>query len=187
LREVLMSTSSADAQRVLSRRLALSLRATATEAGILTGYASVFNMQDSQGDVVLPGAFRQSLASWQQQGRMPALLWQHDPRQPVGAMIALSEDGRGLQLEAQLALASGAGREAWELLRAGALDGLSIGFRTIRAERGPDGSRRILEAELWEVSLVTFPANPAARVTGVKAALAASVRALALKIRGSEG
>jgi HK97 family phage prohead protease len=155
------------------------------EWGGLEGYASVFNLRDSQGDVILPGAFLKSLADWRRQGRFPALLWQHDPRQPVGVIVALQEDARGLYLKAQLALEAEAGREAHALVRAGALDGLSIGFRTVRAERDRDGTRRIQEVALWEVSLVTFPANPAARVVALKEALLGSVRRVAQSFKAA--
>ena len=149
------------------------------QRGLIEGYASVFNLRDTQGDVILQGAFVKSLAEWRRQGRFPALLWQHDPRQPVGVIVALSEDAQGLYLKAQLALEADAGREADALVRARAVDGLSIGFRTVRAERDRDGTRRIQEVALWEVSLVTFPANPAARVLIMKDTLLASLRKVA--------
>jgi uncharacterized protein len=164
------------------RQMPLTLKA-AHDSGLIEGYASVFNVRDSQGDVILPGAFLRSLADWRRQGRFPALLWQHDPRQPVGVIVALAEDARGLVIRAQLALGSAAGREAYALLQAGALDGLSIGFRTVQAARSRDGGRQIQEVALWEVSLVTFPANGAARVAAVKCRLVASLRELSASLR----
>jgi HK97 family phage prohead protease len=166
------------------RQMPLTLKAE-QETGLITGYASVFNVRDSQGDIIVPGAFLRSLADWRRQGRFPALLWQHDPRQPVGVITDLVEDARGLMLRARLALGSEAGREAWALVQAGAVDGLSIGFRTVRAERGRDGTRQIQDVALWEVSLVTFPANGAARIASMKAALMASVRGLAQGLRAA--
>ena len=142
---------------------------TETGDGLFAGYASLFNVADGEGDVVAPGAFASALAT-----RGPAriaMLWQHAPEQPVGTWTHIAEDARGLWVEGRLALESEAGREAHALLKARALTGLSIGFDTVRAERRA-GGRTLLEIDLWEVSLVTFPMLEAARVMRVKAASA---------------
>ncbi|MFZ4687717.1 MAG: HK97 family phage prohead protease [Polymorphobacter sp.] len=123
------------------------------------GYASVFGVPDTGGDVVMPGAFAGA------SGRVP-LLWQHDVKEPIGFVESLAEDARGLRVTARV-VASGRGAQAAQLLRAGAMDGLSFGYR-VKAAR-PDrvrGVRRLERLDLIEVSLVTFPMQPLARVLG---------------------
>lgn len=127
------------------------------------GYASLFGAPDGAGDVVLPGAFRASLERRGAQGIR--MLFQHDPKEPVGAWIDLREDARGLRVRGRLASEVQRARELAALLGEGGIDGLSIGFRAVRAsrERGT-GLRRLIEIDLWEVSLVTFPMLRGARV-----------------------
>jgi HK97 family phage prohead protease len=131
-----------------------------SEPGRLQGYASVFGLTDDGGDVVEPGAFEASL---RRRGTAVKLLWQHDPGQPIGVWESLREDPRGLFVEGRLLTEVRRGAEAAALLAAGAIDGLSIGYRVVRAEKSPRGGRRLLEIDLWEVSLVTFPMLSAAR------------------------
>ncbi|MEO1000430.1 MAG: HK97 family phage prohead protease [Pseudomonadota bacterium] len=128
----------------------------------IEGYASLFGAEDQGGDVVMPGAYRASLTRLKAAGRSVKMLWQHDPAQPIGVWDAVEEDGRGLRVKGRLLTEVQAGREALALLRAGAVDGLSIGYRTLRAEKTGAG-RALHEVELWEVSLVTFPMLPEAR------------------------
>lgn len=136
--------------------------------GLFTGYASLFGLADAQNDVVERGAFAASLLR-----RGPAgirMLWQHDPAEPIGTWLSLSEDPVGLRVTGRLVTATARGREALDLMAAGAVDGLSIGFRALRAapaRRG--GPRRLIEVDLWEVSVVTFPALAGARVMRVAA------------------
>lgn len=142
-----------------------------TPEGTFSGYGSVFGVLDTYSDRVAPGAFRASLAEHRGAGTMPALLWQHDQRQPIGVYTAMKEDERGLLVEGKLALKTRQGAEAHELLQMKAISGLSIGFVTVKSERDEkSGVRTVKQADLWEVSLVTFPANGAARVANVKAA-----------------
>jgi HK97 family phage prohead protease len=97
------------------------------------------------------------------------MLWQHDPASPIGSWISMSEDARGLKVRGQLNLAVARAREALALMREGSVDGLSIGFRVKRASKPPRGGiRKLLELDLWEVSLVTFPMLPQARVSAAK-------------------
>jgi HK97 family phage prohead protease len=139
------------------------------EDGTFTGYGSVFNVQDSYDDIIIPGAFADSLASHNGKGTMPALLWQHRSEEPVGVYTALEEDSIGLKVAGQLALKTTRGAEAYELLKMKAITGLSIGFMTREdAYDKLTGIRTLKKVDLWEVSLVTFPANDAARVSGVK-------------------
>lgn len=141
--------------------------AQSTQAGLFEGYASLFGMPDLGRDVVERGAFRDSLARRGAQGIK--LLWQHDPNQPLGRWLDLVEDGHGLKVRGQLNPAVARAREIHALMRDGAVDGLSIGFRTERARTDPrDGLRRITRLDLWEISLVTFPMLPGARVGSVK-------------------
>lgn len=134
--------------------------------GVFSGYGSVFNVLDAYNEVVVPGAFADSLKT-----RQPALLWQHRSGEPIGVYTDVKEDTVGLHVEGKLALKTARGAEAYELLKMGALNGLSIGFM-VRDESYDrvSGISTLKKLDLWEVSLVTFPANDAARVTDVKAA-----------------
>jgi len=135
--------------------------------GSFEGYASLFNREDLGRDVVLPGAFRESLAT--RGARGIKLLFQHDANQPIGTWTTLEEDGRGLYAQGRLMRDVGRAREVMALMRAGALDGLSIGFKTVKARRDrATGVRRLEKIDLWEISIVTFPLLPEARITSTK-------------------
>jgi HK97 family phage prohead protease len=137
--------------------------------GTFTGYASVFNQVDLQNEIVAPGAFIRSLKQWRQQNRAPAMLWMHDPTQPIGLWLTVREDSNGLHVEGKLGLRTQKGGEAYELLKLGALTGLSIGYRVVASRVDAKRKVRVLtDVDLFEVSLVTFPANEAARVSEVK-------------------
>lgn len=135
------------------------------EGAVIEGYASVFGVADQGGDVVQPGAYAASLKRLGVEGRRVKMLWQHDPAEPLGVWDEVREDSHGLWVKGRLLTDLSRGREAAALLAAGAIDGLSIGYRTLRAERDAKGRRLLTEVELWEVSLVTFPMLPEARVT----------------------
>lgn len=140
------------------------------ETRTFEGYGSVFGVLDSYADIVAPGAFKRSLKEAKSAGRMPALLWQHDPSSPIGVYESMGEDATGLYVKGRLSDTQ-LGREAYTLLKDGALSGLSIGFTTRKSKvDNESGVRTLTDVQLWETSLVTFPANDAARVTGVKAA-----------------
>lgn len=130
----------------------------------VSGYASLFDVPDQGGDVVQRGAYGKSLARLMAGGRGVKMLWQHDPAQPIGLWSEAREDARGLWVSGHILTDVPRGREAAALLDGGAIDGLSIGYRTIKAQRSPNGLRLLTEIELWEVSLVTFPMQPEARV-----------------------
>ena len=134
----------------------------------IEGYASLFGQSDQGGDVVMKGAYAASLAALKAQGQHVKMLWQHDASEPIGVWDAVHEDSQGLYVKGRLLESVARGREAAALIAAGALDGLSIGYRTKRSKRGKDGTRYLVELELWEVSLVTFPMLVNARV-GAKA------------------
>lgn len=135
------------------------------DTGVFEGYASLFEVADLGRDVVAPGAFAESLARRGAGG--VRMLWQHDPAQPIGRWLSITEDGRGLRVRGELNLAVARAREVHALLRDGAIDGLSIGFRVERS-RPAAGLRRLEKLDLWEISVVTFPMHPGARVSGVK-------------------
>ena len=147
-----------------------------TDGTTISGYASVFGATDQGGDIVQPGAYAASLA----QGRGVKMLWQHDPAQPIGVWDEVREDATGLWVKGRLLTDVAKGREAASLIAAKAIDGLSIGYRTLKARKDDHGKRLLTELELWEVSLVTFPMLPQARV-GAKGddRDAAEIRALA--------
>ena len=139
-------------------------QAQAAESGVVRGYASLFGEADQGGDVVVPGAFQASLARLAASGRKVKFLWQHDPARPIGVWQEVREDARGLNVVGEILAGVAQGSEALALMQAGAIDGLSIGYRTLRAEASREtGGRRLLEIDLWEVSLVTFPMLPTAR------------------------
>jgi len=136
--------------------------------GTFDGYASLFGKVDLGRDVVEAGAFAASLARRGAAG--VRMLYQHDPAAPIGTWAEIREDARGLYVRGRLALGAPRAREVHALMREGALDGLSIGFRAVRARTdAKTGIRRILEVDLWEISVVTFPMLPEARIGAVKA------------------
>jgi HK97 family phage prohead protease len=126
------------------------------EDGVFSGYASLFGRVDLTKDAVERGAFRRSLAK--RPVHEVRMLFQHDPNQPIGRWLTIREDERGLFVRGQLTPGVAKSQELLKLMRAGAIDGLSIGFRTVRARKNvATGVRQIFEADLWEISIVTFP------------------------------
>lgn len=127
------------------------------------GYASRFGVVDSGGDIIMPGAFAASL-----QTRKPGdirMLFQHDPKEPIGVWTHIYEDAIGLKVEGYLIGTTQRGAELDALIKANALDGLSIGFRTVKATRDRGTKlRRLWRVDLWEVSIVTFPMMNEARI-----------------------
>ena len=138
------------------------------EDGSFEGYASLFGEADLGRDVVMPGAFRASLAKRGPRGIK--MLYQHDPNEVIGIWLTLKEDIRGLFVQGKLLPDVGRSREVLSLMRAGAIDGLSIGYHVVKA-RGDakTGLRHLIEVDLWEISVVTFPMQPEARISAVKA------------------
>ena len=137
---------------------------TVTDDAVIEGYASLFGETDQGGDNVQKGAYRASLKALVETGQRIKMLWQHDPAQPIGVWDEVREDDKGLWVKGRLLETTQKGREAAALIQAGAIDGLSIGYRTKRATKNDKGQRLLTELELWEVSLVTFPMLPSARV-----------------------
>lgn len=123
--------------------------------GRFCGYASLFNRADRQGDVIEKGAFALSL-----QKRPPGqirMLFQHDPKEPIGIWHTIKEDGLGLFVVGQLAQGAKRSDDLQSLINLGAVDGLSIGFKTSKAKRVGRRTRLISKIDLWEISVVTFP------------------------------
>lgn len=139
------------------------------DTGTFEGYGSVFSITDRGGDIVAPGAFADTLAAAKTAGRMPAMLWQHRQAEPIGVYTSMEEDSVGLKVSGKLALKTARGAEAYELMKMGAITGLSIGYK-VRDDSWDrvTGVRTIKKADLFELSLVTIPMNDASRVSAVK-------------------
>lgn len=152
--------------------LPLTLKSV-SDSGEFEGYGSVFGVEDSYGDVVVRGAFEASLAKWREKSRMPALLWQHDMAEPIGIYTEMREDDTGLYLKGRLLIDDDPlAKRAHAHMKAGSLSGLSIGYMLDDYEYDKEKGVWILKAiDLWEVSLVTFPANDEARISDVKSLL----------------
>jgi HK97 family phage prohead protease len=146
-----------------TKSLDLELKAEGDE-GEFTGYGSVFDQIDSQGDRVMKGAFTQSLAA-----RMPKMLWQHNMADPIGRWIEAREDSKGLYLRGKITVGTSRGKDAYALIKDGAMNGLSIGYRVASGGAAREGNVRVLKAiDLYEVSLVTMPALDVATLESVK-------------------
>lgn len=147
-------------------------KASGLHDGSFDGYGSVFNIIDGGGDIVVAGAFTDTLTTQKAAGRLPAMLWQHRPSEPVGVYTSMVEDNVGLKVSGQLALKTARGAEAYELMKMGALSGMSIGYRS--RDDSYDrvtGVRTLKKLDLIELSLVTFPMNDASRVSSVKSSI----------------
>ena len=139
--------------------------------GTFSGHAALFGIEDLARDVIEPGAFAASLAARGADG--VKMLWHHDPAEPIGRWLEIREDGRGLFVRGRLLMGVARAREAATLMKAGVLDGLSIGFRTVSGRRDQkSGIRRLKAIDLWEISIVTFPMQPDARVARIETAAA---------------
>lgn len=150
------------------RTAPFKVKAVGNQAMTFEGYASVFDTVDSYGDVVMRGAFKQSIDKATDANQWPSMLWQHDQKQPVGAWREMFEDDHGLYVKGELADTS-LGRDVYHLLMMNALNGLSIGYAVKEESYNREAAVRELKAiDLWEVSVVTFPANTDARIHEVK-------------------
>ena len=136
------------------------------EARTIEGWASTFGNKDSYDDIIVPGAFAETIKS-----RMPKMLWQHDSQQVIGVWESATETAQGLYVKGHI-LDTTLGADAYKLAKAGAIDSMSIGYSVKEATYDqPTGVRTLKKIDLWEVSLVTFPANEKAQITMVKAAM----------------
>ena len=146
--------------------------------GDFEGYGNVFDVVDSYRDVVMPGAFTQTLEEHAERGTMPKLLWQHDAAEPIGIWNEMKEDDHGLFGKGQLLVDQGVPNadKAYALVKAGALDGLSIGFSLYPGGQHCNDEANVLELtniNLWETSIVTFAANEPSKITEIRCKMAA--------------
>lgn len=139
-----------------------------SDAGQIEGLAAGYGNLDAHGDIFAPGAFTKSIAAISRGGRTPAMLLHHDQRRPAGRWTDFAETPKGLVVKGHLAIEAADGREAYALLKGGALTGLSVGYREKAAKAGPQGANLITEADLFEVSLVATPSNPITTISSVK-------------------
>lgn len=163
---------------LLKKRLDAELKIKAvSDTGEFSGYGSVFGVKDSYSDIVVKGAFQKSLDKWSEKTSLPALLWQHDMAEPIGVYTKMEEDENGLYVEGRLLIDDDPlAKRAHAHLKAGSITGLSIGYSLQDHEYDKQKEAFILkEIDLWEVSLVTFPANEQARIEDVKTSLSAGV------------
>lgn len=136
------------------------------DEGMFEGYASVFGVTDSYQDVCVKGCFEKTL---RERAHKVKMLWQHDQHEPIGVWQAMYEDEHGLKVVGKLALSTQKGKECYELMKMGAIDAMSIGYTVMTEEYDRNANIRYLrELKLYEVSLVTFPANEEAMVRQVK-------------------
>lgn len=144
-----------------------------SDNGEFEGYGSIFGNQDSYDDVVMPGAFQSSLKRWGEKERLPAMLWQHNMQEPIGVYTEMREDDQGLFVKGRLLVDDDPlARRAHAHMKAGSLTGLSIGYMLKEWDFDREKDVFLLkEIDLWEVSLVTFPANDEARISNVKSHL----------------
>jgi HK97 family phage prohead protease len=147
------------------------------EEGHFSGYASVYNVIDAYRERVAPGAFAATLRKWQSRGRLPPALWQHRSGEPVGPFTLMREDEKGLYTEGQLLVNDvQRAREARALMKSKTVDGLSIGFNSVVEEwNNEEKILTLKEIDLWEVSIVTFPANSESLITEVRSMFAEGV------------
>lgn len=169
-RAALAMECKADDQIDRLERKTLPMEFKSVSGGMIEGYASLFGQTDKGGDQIVKGAFAKSLRAMKAGKSRVKMLWQHDPSKPVGVWDEVVEDDRGLLVKGRILSDVEKGREAIALIEAGAIDGLSIGYRTVKASRDVAGVRSLTELEIWEVSLVTFPMLVTARIDGIKAA-----------------
>ena len=142
------------------------------EDGFFSGYGAVFGNIDWYNDVILPGAFTASLAKWRAKNKMPPVLWNHNDSEPIGVYTNIYEDEKGLYVEGKLLIDDVPRvKSTHALLKAGAIDGLSIGYSTKKANQQGNGVRELVEVDLGEISIVTQPANERSVITSVKSKL----------------
>ena len=144
-----------------------------SDDGLFSGYASVFDNVDSYGDIVRKGAFVESISEWEAKGKMPPILWNHDPSDPIGIYTKMQEDDKGLYVEGKLLIDDvPRAKQTHALMKAGVIDGLSIGYRVKEYLYNVDEEvTDLIKLSLREVSIVTFPANPETRIEAVKSRL----------------
>lgn len=146
----------------LSSASGLIVKSATNDCVIIGGYASVFGVLDSHNDIVIKGAFSDLHPI-----ESIKFLWQHDTTKPIGVVTSASEDQYGLYIEASINMSTQQGREAISLVKQGAVSSFSVGFTVQKSHHNSNGMREILSAKLWEVSIVTFPANNYAQISHI--------------------
>lgn len=162
------------------------------DAGTFSGYASIFGEPDAHGDIIRAGAYRTAIREMRA-GARPPMFWDHNQGKPIGVWTEIAEDARGLKVTGRLVTETRDGADAHALMKAGAVNGLSIGFRARKAERDKSGARVLTDIDLVEISLVALPSARRARVDSVKgaahpashAAFLQAARRAALIIKGT--
>jgi len=150
---------------IIHKSLPFQLKALADEEGTIEGYGAVFGNVDGVNDILLPGSFAKAIRGNQN----VKMLWQHDFTMPIGTWNNLTEDSNGLKVSGKIATKTQLGNDAYQLVKAGAIDSLSIGFIPTEWEiDSKKGIRTIKSVQLYEVSLVTFSANSKAKIVNVK-------------------
>ncbi len=163
-------------------RFDLEVKFASDKSGVFSGYGAVTGNMDAGGDVIEKGAFKRTLREWEEKGKFPPMLLQHgggflggaDDMLPVGKWTSMEENSKGLKVEGELfALGTERGQYIYEGMKAGALDGMSIGYRVrkegvIHGTKPGDPRRKITDLDLVELSIVTFPMNDKARIGAVK-------------------
>lgn len=149
------------------QKKALPLEVESLEERQFSGYGSIFGNKDLGDDIVVKGAFKRTLLQKKQEGRLPVMLWSHDPTRVAGKWLEMREDDRGLWVRGELAKTP-LGDEVHELMKMDAVSGMSIGFVIMDHDYDKSGNRLIKEVDLWELSVCAMPMNPMARVQNVK-------------------
>lgn len=144
------------------------------DEGVITGYAARFNEPNRHREKILPGAFRRTLLEHRAAGSRPLMLWSHNPDEIIGVWTDLVEDGQGLKVTGRLIRETTRGAEALALVKAGAVNGLSIGFRAREQERAANGMRTLIDIELGEISIVGLPSAGLARIHSLRSSDRAS-------------
>lgn len=157
----------------MKQTLNVALEIKSLGAREFEGHGSIFGNVDLGGDIVMPGAFKRSLAKHRKDGTLPQMFWMHRPDQVPGRWIEMQEDSKGLYARGELADTQ-LGNEMHTLLKMKAVRGLSIGYQTIESDWTKDGDRLLKEVDLWETSLVSLAMNPLAQIEAVKSRLSAS-------------
>ena len=155
-----------------NQKLTMPLQIKSLSDREFEGHGSIFGNEDLGGDIVMPGAFKRSLAKHRRAKSLPQMFWMHDPSRVAGKWLSMSEDKEGLKVKGILA-DTPLGNEVHTLLQMDAVKGLSIGYQTVDQDFDNEGRRLLKEIDLWEVSVVSIPMNPLAEVAHVKTQLSA--------------
>lgn len=156
--------------KMMTKHITIPLEIKVLKKREFEGYGSVFGNKDHGGDIVLPGAFKRTLAEYKAEDSLPVMFWMHDPSRVPGKWLDMQEDDRGLYVKGVLADTE-LGNEIHTLLGMKAVSGLSIGYTTEDADYGEEGERLLKEVNLWETSIVSLPMNPKAQIVHAKARL----------------